>query len=169
MSCVVDFAETFSQGASLLSGFDVVGLDKTENIVQDAGEYESIASGGFQDLREDNYEYNFVEGVYEHEYTYSFEEVSEGVSQDVDSELGETSEVEAETSGGDNIDLEFFNDGINTFGDLTDGGDNPIFQGIGENPSVEFDEQSGTLSIDGREIAQLDFNLDSQDDNYEIF
>ena len=174
MSSIVDFAETVSQGASLLSGFDVVGLD-TESIVGESADYESMVREGFGDIREDNYSYNFnhsynfSEG--EGEYSYSFDAGGEGVSQDADSEVSESvdSEAVAENSGEDSLVVEFFNDGIEAFSDLVEGEDNIVIKGIGENAEVEYDKQSGTLSIDGKELVQLDFSFDSHDDNYEIF
>lgn len=183
MSCIVDFAETFAHGASFLSGFDVVGPDSAESTIQDATEDESMLSRGSQALGESNYNYNydfaegegedfynynFVEG--EGEDSYSFDAGGEGVSQDVDSEVSETSdnEVVAETFGEGSFVLEFFNDGIETFSELTGGEDNIVIKGISENADVDYNEQSGTLSVDGQEIVQLDFNLD-RDDNYEIF
>ena len=168
MSCIVDFAETFAHGASFLSGFDVVGPDSAESTIQDATEDESMLSRGSQALGESNYNYNydFVEG--EGEYSYSFDAGGEGVSQDVDSEVSESNEITVETFGEGSFVLEFFNDGIETFSELTGGEDNIVIKGISENADVDYNEQSGTLSVNGKEIVQLDFNL-NQDDNYEIF
>lgn len=183
MSSIVDFGETFAHGASFLSGFDVVGLDNAESTIQDATEDESMLSRGSQALGESNYNYNYdfadLEGEYsynynfvegEGEYSYSFDAGVEGVSQDVDSEVSDSdsNEVIAETAGEGSFVLEFFNDGIETFSELTGGEDNIVIKGISENADVEYDEISGTLSVDGKELVQLDFDL-NQDDNYEIF
>lgn len=176
MSCIVDFAETISQGTSFLSGFDVVGLDKAESI-RDTADNESMAREGYGNFGEDNYSYNFNhtynfdEG--EREYSYSFDAGSEGVLQDADSEVSETGvdgedSVVAENLGEDGLVVEFFNDGIETFSDFAEGEDNIVVRGISENAEVDYDEQSGTLSVDGQELVQLDFNLD-RNDNYEIF
>jgi hypothetical protein len=168
MSCLVDFAETFAHGASFLSGFDVVGPDNAESTIQDAREDESIVNKGFQALSESNYNYNsdFAEG--EGEYFDSFDAGGEGVSQDVDSEVSESDDITVETFGEGSFVLEFFNDGIETFSEFTGGEDNIVIKGISENTDVDYNEQSGTLSVNGKEIVQLDFNL-NQDDNYEIF
>lgn len=168
MSCIVDFAETVSHGTSFLSGFDVVGLDKAENVVRDSADYESMAREGFRDFQENAYRYNFTEGEREYSYSYSFDAGAEGVSQDVDSEKSDDSEV-VENLGEDSVVVEFFDDGIETFSDLVSGEDNIVVKGISENAAVEYDKQSGTLSVDGKELVQLDFSFDSHDDNYEIF
>lgn len=170
MSCIVDFAETVSQGASFLSGFDVVGLD-TESVDQDSADYESMVREGFGDFRENNYSYNFTERESEYSYSYSFDAGTEGVSQDADSEVSEMSddsEVVTEIDE-DSFVVEFFNDGIETFSDLVGGEDNIVVKGISENAEVDYDKRSGTLSVDGKELVQLDFGFDSHDDNYEIF
>lgn len=170
MSSIVDFAETFSHGGSFLSGFDVVGLDKAESIVQDASDYESMVSRGLQDLRENIPSFEFVEDTIED--LTSFDAGTEGVLQDIDSEVsekGDSKEVMSENSSEDSLIVEFFNDGIESFSDLIEGEDNIVIKGISENAGVEYDEQSGTLSVDGKELVQLDFGLDSHDDNYEIF
>ena len=175
MSCIVDFAETISQGASFLSGFDVVGLD-TENI-RDTAEDESMFRESFGDFGEDNYSYNFnhsydfSEG--EGEYSYSFDAGGEGVLQDTDSEVsesvdGENSEV-VEEFGEDGLVVEFFDDGVESFSDFVGEEDNLVIKGISGNAEVEYDEQAGTLSVDGKELVQLDFSFDSNDNNYEIF
>ena len=168
MSCIVDFAETFAHGASFLSGFDVVGPDNAESTIQDASEDESMVSRSSQALGESNHNYNYDFAEGEGEYSYSFDAGGEGVSQDVDSEVSESNEITVETFGEGSFVLEFFNDGIETFSELTGGEDNIVIKGISENADVDYNEQSGTLSVNGKEIVQLDFNL-NQDDNYEIF
>lgn len=172
MSCLVDFAETFAHGASFLSGFEVVGPNNTESIDRDTTEGEGNYNYNYDFAEvegEYSYNYNFVEG--EGEYSYSFDAGGEGVSQDADSEVNETSnsnEGVSETIGEGNFVLEFFNDGIETLSESIGGEDNIVISGISENAEVDYDEQSGTLSVDGQELVQLDFNLDSND-NYEIF
>lgn len=176
MSCIVDFAETISQGGSFLSGFDVVGLD-TESSRNTADE-ESMVREGYENFGENNYSYNFNNsynfGEGEGEYSSSFDAGSEGVLQDADGEVSETAvdgedSVVAENLGEDGLVVEFFNDGIETFSDLAGGEDNLVIKGISENAEVEYDEQAGTLSVDGKDLVQLDFSFDSNDDNYEIF
>ena len=168
MSCLVDFAETFAHGASFLSGFDVVGPDNAESIAQESTEDESMLSRGSQALGESNYNYNYDFAEGEGEYSYSFDAGGEGVSQDVDSEVSESNEITVETFGEGSFVLEFFNDGIETFSEFTGGEDNIVISGISENAEVDYDKQSGTLSVDGQELVQLDFNPE-RNDNYEIF
>ena len=168
MSCLVDFAETFAHGASFLSGFDVVGPDNAESTIQDTSEDESMLSRGSQALGESNYNYNYDFAEGEGEYSYSFDAGGEGVSQDVDSEVSESNEITVENFGEGSFVLEFFNDGIETFSEFTGGENNIVISGISENAEVDYDKQSGTLSVDGQELVQLDFNPE-RNDNYEIF
>ena len=178
MSCIVDFSEAQSYGANFMSGFDVMGLDSTESVTQNSSSKSSMMDGGFQDSRNNDYRYQFVEGDYEyqhnfeHEYQYDFNAGGDAVSEDAEDETIENSDgdgVICETPDGNGLVLEFFNDGLETKGNFSIAKGNNFTKGIGENTEVEYDKQSGTLSVDGQEVANLNSPLDLNNENYEIF
>ena len=59
-------------------------------------------------------------------------------------------------------------DDIDTIEDFKVGEDKIRFEGISSEAKVEYDSESGILSIDGDDIAQLEPGLDISDDDYEF-
>lgn len=116
MSSVIDCAETSFYSANVLNGFDIVGLDKSEKIVRDTVDSESIANGNFDDLIEEETSFDFIDD--EIEQVEGFELDSIPLAEDADVELIENGEISVEVSGEEAIELEFFSDGANIVRDI---------------------------------------------------
>ncbi len=66
--------------------------------------------------------------------------------------------------------FEFFDDGVDTVTDFKVGEDTIQIQGVGSNANVDYNRDTGSLSVNGEEIANLDVGLDGWgDDSYEVF
>ncbi len=76
-------------------------------------------------------------------------------------------------SGGEGHDtfvFEFFDDGVDTVTDFKVGEDTIQIKGVGSDANVDYNQDTGSLSVNGEEIAKLDVGLDGwSDDSYEVF
>ena len=73
-------------------------------------------------------------------------------------------------AGNDTFVFEFFDDGVDTVTDFTVGEDTIQIKGVGSDATVDYDQDTGSLSVNGEEIAKLDVGLDDwSDDSYEVF
>ena len=111
MSSLIDCAETSFSNANVLNGFDIVGLDNSENIIKNTIDSESTANGNFGNLMEEETNFDFISD--EIEQVESFDLNSSPLVEDADVELIESEEIAVEVSEQEAIDLEFFSDGAN--------------------------------------------------------
>ena len=73
-------------------------------------------------------------------------------------------------AGNDTFVLEFFDPGIDTITDFKVGEDTSEIRGFGSNANVDYNQETGSLSVNGEEIAKLDVGLENfNDDSYEVF
>ena len=171
MSSIVDFAAPYSFSTNILNGFDIVGLDKSENIVRESANNDTIASGTIQDLVENIPTFDFVEGEVAPEKSDIALEGEAILDELGEEETAETDEngLFSEVTGKDVFSLEFFNNDLDIDGEFTIGDDGIVVRGASENTDLEYDEISGSVSVNGQEIAQFDVSLDFDDDRYDIF
>ena len=147
MSSLCDSAETSFYTANVLSGFDIVGLDNSENIVRDTTDSKSMASNNFNDLIDATTSFDFVDVKDEAEDMASLNWESTALTEDTDIELIENGEISVEVSEEEEIELEFFSDGAN----------------IIRNPNTEEDVVASDIITEG-------WNEDfSNNNDYEIF
>lgn len=168
MSCIIDFAETSSYTTNVLNGFDIVGLENSENMLQNTTEEEAISNGNFTDLMENAADFDFINDEVEDRGTLDLE--SDGTATDnslvEDSQGGE---LMGETVTEDGFTLEFFKDGVNIIGNFGEQESSVFVGGIGNDAEIEYDELSGTFSVDGQEIAKIDAISNLNNNNYEMF
>lgn len=169
MSCIIDFAEATSYTTNILNGFDIVGFENSESILQKDRGYENPASATFSDLAEKVASFDFIDYETEEQGTTDLEsknfiEASELI------ETTEHGELIGKAISEDGFQLEFFSEGVNILASGFAEGENSVFiQGVSSDADIEYDEASGTLSIDGQEIAHIDVASDLNNNNYEIF
>lgn len=73
-------------------------------------------------------------------------------------------------AGNDTFVIEFFDKGVDKITDFTVGEDTIEIRGFGSDVNVDYNQDTGSLSVDGEEIARLDVGLDNfNDDSYEVF
>ncbi len=73
-------------------------------------------------------------------------------------------------AGKDTFVFEFFDPGVDTITDFKVGEDTIEIRGFGSDANVDYNQDTGSLSVNGEEIAKLDVGLDNfNDDNYEVF
>jgi hypothetical protein len=168
MSCIIDFAETSSYTTNVLNGFDIVGLETSETMLQNAVEDEGIANGSFSDLTENSSNFDFIESETEEQGTLSLE--GDNITENGELvESGDKGELIGQAITEDGFKLEFFNNGVNIIGDFAEGEKSVFIQGVSDNAEIEYDELSGKFSVGGQEIAKIDPISDFSNNNYEIF
>lgn len=168
MSCLLYGADIPSITSNIINGFDISDLQDSESIdsIKDNG----IARGSLKDLMQDSSSFGFINNEASEKLSSWLAE-NDVVSEDADIneiEASDGSELLSGTSNQDSFVLEFFDDGVN-ISDFTVGEDKIVIKGMSDDADVQYDEISGKLSVDGKELAQLDAGLNLNDDSYEIF
>jgi hypothetical protein len=168
MSCIIDFAENSSYTTNVLNGFDIVGLESSETMLQKDVEEEGIANGSYSDLMENSTSFDFINSEIEEQTTFSLEgnETTENAEPIEGSDNGE---LIGQAVTEDGFNLEFFNNGVNIIGNFAEGEGSVFIQGVNNDAEIEYDELSGKLSVGGQEIAKIDPISDFSNNNYEIF
>jgi hypothetical protein len=168
MSCIIDFAETSSYSTNILNGFDIVGLEASETMLQKDGEDEGIANGSFNNLMDNSASFDFINSETEEQGTFSLEDNNTTENGEI-IEGSDRGEVVGKVITEDGFSLEFFNDGVNIIGNFAEGESSLFIQGVKNDTEIEYDELSGKLSVGGQEIAKIDPISDFSNNNYEIF
>jgi Ca2+-binding RTX toxin-like protein len=170
MSCIIEPTDSISSTPNLLGGLDIVGLSEQENRLKGTDFSDSIRGGNLNDILDGGSGFDFLDGK------GGDDQLSGGA--DIDFILGgygndiinggEGEDALYGGSGSDTFVLEFFGN-VDKINDFNVNEDIIRIKGVGDDAKVEYDKETGKLSIDGQDIAQLDAGLNINDNNYEIF
>lgn len=166
MSHLIDFAEA-SFTTNVIAGFDIVGLDNSENTIGDPESSESIAIGNTDKLMETANNFDFINSKSEEVNSLSLENTPLG--EEVDIDLAESGDASASASSEDALTLEFFSDDASIISELALENNNIFVKGSSDDGNVKYNEASGRLFVNGQELTQLDVELGLDDDSYEMF
>ncbi|VEP12127.1 hypothetical protein H1P_1350012 [Hyella patelloides LEGE 07179] len=165
MSHIIDFAEA-SSTTNVIAGFDIVGLDNSENIIRYPESSESIANGNTDKLMETANSFDFISSKSEGVNSLSLE--STPLAEEAGIDLAESGDAPASASGEEALTLEFFSDD-EIISELDLGNNDNFVRGSSDDGNVKYEEASGRLFVNGQELAQLDTELGLDDDSYEMF
>jgi Ca2+-binding RTX toxin-like protein len=179
MSCIIEPANPISSTPNLLGGLDIVGLSDQENRLR-GGNLNDISDGGSgfdfldgtggDDQLSGSNDLDFILGGDGNDFLNgdAGNNLIMGGNGDDIINGGAGEDSLSGGSGNDTFVLEFFGN-VDTINDFNVNEDIIRIKGVGDDTKVEYDKETGKLSIDGRDIAQLDAGLNINDNNYEIF
>jgi Ca2+-binding RTX toxin-like protein len=179
---------TISSTPNLLGGLDIVGLIGQENKLNGTKQHDSIKGGNLNDILNGGDGFDFLDGQKGDDQLNGGAGIdfllggngNDILNGDAGNDLimggngndiingGEGADVAYGGSGKDTFVLEFFGN-VDKIGDFNVNEDIIRIKGNGNDTKVEYDKETGKLSVDGQDIAQLDSGLNITDNNYEIF
>jgi Ca2+-binding RTX toxin-like protein len=188
MSCIIEPTDSISSTPNLLGGLDIVGLSEQENRLKGTDFSDSIRGGNLNDILDGGSGFDFLDGKGGDDQLSGGADIdfilggdgNDILSGDAGNDLimggngndiingGEGEDALYGGSGSDTFVLEFFGN-VDKINDFNVNEDIIRIKGVGDDAKVEYDKETGKLSIDGQDIAQLDAGLNINDNNYEIF
>jgi Ca2+-binding RTX toxin-like protein len=178
MSCIIEPTDSISSTPNLLGGLDIVGFDR-ENRLKGTDFSDSTRGGNLNDILDGSTGFDFLDGKGGDDQLSGGADIdfilggdgNDIPSGDAGNDIingGEGEDALYGGSGKDTFVLEFFGN-VDKINDFNVNEDIIRIKGVGDDAKVEYDKETGKLSIDGRDIAQLDAGLNINDNNYEIF
>ncbi|ELS04118.1 putative calcium-binding protein [Xenococcus sp. PCC 7305] len=135
-------------------GFDYIDGQGGNDVISGGDEMDFILGGDGNDLISGGNGDDMIDGGAGHDIVYG----------------GSGSDQLSGGAGDDVFVFEFFDDGVDTISDFKVGEDTIKIHGAGSDANVDYNQDTGSLSVNGEEIAKLDAGLDGwNDDSYEVF
>ena len=136
------------------AGFDYIDGQGGDDVISGGDEMDFILGGAGNDLISGDNGNDMINGGDGHDIIAG----------------GAGSDQLAGGAGNDVFVFEFFDDGVDTVTDFKVDEDTIKINGVGAGANVDYNQDTGSLSVNGEEIAKLDAGLDGwNDDSYEVF